>query len=288
MEFQMRNKTFISSMAGVAAAMSVAGSAMAGVIYDSMPTGPGAINPATGTPYRTWSQSFSGSSVTELGGKIKLAGADRELSSATVKMKGLSSGVTGYFDMTFNVYSVAANGGLGSLLGTRTQNFFSPAGNNSDPGYSNRPLFDCTFDLSSLNVTLPEQIYYGVAIALNTGGVGDSTNVNLWNYGTRPVNFTEAYSQEWIGTTTNAYVDGAANLNSFANGTQVTTGTDLITGTWGRYLYQGTVYTYDASTGNTPFYTGMTPNVSISAVPAPGAFALLGAAGLIGGRRRRA
>ena len=36
----MRTQTFISSMVGIAAAMSVAGSAMAGVIYDSMPTGP--------------------------------------------------------------------------------------------------------------------------------------------------------------------------------------------------------------------------------------------------------
>ena len=128
----MRNNLLIGISSAVAA-VAVAGSAMAGVIYDSMPTGPGAINPATGTPYRTWSQSFSGSNTTELGGKIQFAGTDRQLSSATVKMKGLSSGVTGYFDMTFNVYSVAANGGLGSLLGTRTQNFFSPAGNNSDP-----------------------------------------------------------------------------------------------------------------------------------------------------------
>ena len=125
-----------------------------------------------------------------------------------------------------------------------------------------------------------------MAIALNTGGVGDSTNLNLWNYGTRPANFTQGYSGEWIGTTTNSYVDGAANLNSFANGTQVTVGTDLITGAWGRFLYQGTVYTYDPSTYN--FYTGMTPNVSFSAVPAPGALALLGAAGLVGGRRRKA
>jgi len=271
-------------MTGAVAAVAVAGSAMAGVIYDSMPTGPGAINPATGTPYRTWSQSFTASSVTEQGGKIKFAGSDRELSSATVKMKG--TGVTGNFNMTFNVYSVAENGGVGTLLGTRTQSFASPAGNNSDPGYSNRPLFDCTFDLSSLGITLPEQIYYGVAIALNAGGPGDSTNLNLWNYGTRPANFLEAYSGEWIGTTTNSYVDGAANLNSFANGTQVTVGTDLLTGTWGRYLYQGTVYTYDGSTGNIPFWTGMTPNVSISAVPAPGAIAVLGLAGLAGRRRR--
>jgi MYXO-CTERM domain-containing protein len=274
-------------MCSVVAAVAVAGSASAAVIYDSMPTGPGAINPSTGKPYRTWSQPYVAWQVPEVGGKIGFSGSDRQLSSATVKMKGSSpNGETGNFNLTFNVYSVAANGGVGDLLGTRTQTFFSPAGNSSDPGYSNRPLFDCTFDLTSLNVTLPEQIYYGVAMDLNQGGVANSTNINLWNYGNRPANFVQAYANEWIGTTNNYYVDGAADLNSYANGTQVTVGTDLITGTWGRYWYQGTLYTYDASTGNVPFYTGMTPNVSISAVPAPGAIALLGVAGLAGRRRR--
>jgi len=290
----MRTQTFISSMVGVAAAVAVAGSAMAGVIYDSMPTGPGAINPLTGKPYRTLSQSFTGSSTsfTEVGGKIQFAGAVRQLSSATVKMKGPSTGGTGYFDMTFNVYSVAAGGGVGSLLGTRTQNFFSPAGDNSDPGYSNRPLYDCTFDLSSLNVTLPEQIFYGVAVALNTGGVGANlgVGVNMWNYGTKPVNYDEA-GPSWLGQTSNRYVDGAANENSFPNGTQVTVGTDLMTGAWERTLFEGTVYTWDGrNDGNQswdPIYTGWTPNVSISAVPAPGAAALIGLAGLVASRRRR-
>jgi MYXO-CTERM domain-containing protein len=259
------------------AAVAVAGSANAAVVYNSLPT--------SAVPVLSISQGYSLDQITELGGKIRLAGTDRQLSSATVKMKSPSpNGETGSISLTFNVYAVANDGSIGSLLGTRSQTFTSAAGNMSNPGISDFPIYDCTFDLSGLGVTLPGEIYYGVALDYSGGGIAASTAINLWNYGSKPGDFPiDPLGAPWVGRT-DTYVDGAATAGSYLNGTAVTTGTDLITGTWGRSWFEGTLYTFD---GNDPFYHGMTPNVSISAVPAPGAVALLGLGGLVGSRRRR-
>ena len=199
----------------------------------------------------------------EVGGKIGFAGTDRFAQSATVQMRtgpNGSAAIAGNVTLTLNFYSINVDGTIGSTLGSRTQTFASPAGSGST-NTTYRPYYDATFDLSSLSLTLPNQVYFGVAL-LTPGldATTQSTNISLWCYGTSP---SSPFS----------------TADSTFDGSVIKTGTDLSNSVWIRGM-NGTV--------SNPDYSGFTPNLTVNAVPAPGALALLGVAGLAGGRRRRA
>ena len=265
----MRNKTFISSMVGIAAAVSVAGSASAAIIYDSSSTyqwgtlSPTATSGWNGNIVQHPTQPYLAQQVAEVGGKIGFAGTDRFAQSATVQMRtgpNGSAAIAGNVTLTLNFYSINVDGSIGTTLGSRTQTFASPAGSGST-NTTYRPYYDATFDLSSLSLTLPNQVYFGVAL-LNPGldATTQSTNISLWCYGTSP---SSPFS----------------TADSTFDGSVIKTGTDLSNSVWIRES-NGTVFN--------PDYSGFTPNLTVNAVPAPGALALLGVAGLAGGRRRRA
>jgi len=263
----MRTSSILIS--GAVAAVAVAGSAMAStVIYDSTSmyaAGTQHPTPGAGTVQHA-TQAYWASQATEYGGKVGFAGTARLAQSATVQFR--SGGTTpgpGDVTMSLNFYSLNGDGTVGGLLGSREQTFSIPGGDPSSPNFwQTRPWFDVTFDLSSLNLTLPDQVAYGVSFNANQNATSNSLNINMWNYGTNP---------SW----------SAARL---VDGPQVKTGTELGAGTWGRRYnggggYVGTLITHES------IYAGQfTPAISISAVPAPGAIALLGMAGLVGRRRR--
>jgi hypothetical protein len=265
MEFQMRNKTFISSMVGIAAAAAVAGSANAEIIYDSSSmyqwgtVSPTATSGWNGNIVSHPTQAYQAQQVAEVGGKIGFAGTARFAQSATVQMRTGPNGspaIAGNVTLTLNFYSINVDGSIGSTLGSRTQTFASPAGSGST-NTTYRPYYDATFDLSSLSLTLPNQVYFGVAL-LTPGldATTQSTNISLWNYGTAA---------------------GFGPTDSDYDGPSIKAGTDLSNSVWLRAM-NGTV--------SSPSYSGFTPNLTVNAVPAPGAIALLGIAGVASRRRR--
>jgi len=269
-------------ISGAVAAVVMAGSASASVtpvvVYDSTSMyAAGSAYPGTGGgTVGHYTQAYWANSLIEVGGKIGLAGSAREAHSATVQMRtgGAASGAqAGNVTMSMNLYSLNSDGSVGTLFMTKTQTFATPASTGpSSNGWQWRPYFDVTFDLSGLG-TLPEQFAYGVAFDGNQNTVANSLNISLWNYGANPGGFNNA---DWYGS--NAY-------QWSVDGPQVKTGTDLMMGTWGRG-YDGTGYTGNLWSGD--YYNGLTPNVSFSTVPAPGAAALIGLAGVFGARRRKA
>jgi len=216
MEFQMRNKTFISSMVGVAAAAAVAGSANAAIV-----TGPGTgsdcatLNPSTSTTITytgTWATQTFGTFYMGFGvsdasyagyvSGLQVTNIEYSTDSGTNWTLGASSYTTG--TTTYSGFSTASNAPASAAAGTWAFSFT----NNGSGG---------------------------------TGGINGSTlrvRATLSATGSIPNNY------KFYGFATGQWAGGAGK--AFSGGSFST------------------------------------------AVPAPGALALLGAAGLVGARRRRA
>ena len=208
MEYQLRNKTFISSMAGMAAAVAVAGSANAAVT---------AFSPING--------------MIESGG---IANGNALMvftvgeSDITVSALGSFNG----YDGTRAVGIFAWDGSFGSREALVSGNVTT---NNTQGGFSYAACF----------MTLTARLQYVL--------VGQ-TVVGSYEYGT---------------SFTNAGVGSGISFDSY----------------W--YNFAAPLNATPSNTSADPF-PSFGPNFQFSVVPAPGALALLGVAGLIGARRRRA
>ncbi len=247
----MRNKTFISSMVGVAAAAAVAGSANAGVptgvsVFDfTTPISSlssGSVNGSN--PFNTW-QTSNGLKTTSLS-------ANAQGGAITLAADGAN---------------VAKNGGT--------------------------PTFD-----------------FGVFTALDPSGEAYGSFVNLTGMTALELNVT-AYTPYTSGLyTAPSLVMNVSmwddSISESASGQLIINGTGkksaTITATagfnWSKVAgieIQGFSYALPASGAgrtNDNWYASYSftfdSMVAVGAVPAPGALALLGAAGLVGARRRRA
>ena len=208
MEYQLRNKTFISSMAGMAAAVAVAGSANAAVT---------AFSPING--------------MIESGG---IANGNALMvftvgeSDITVSALGSFNG----YDGTRAVGIFAWDGSAGSREALVSGNVTT---NNTQGGFSYAACF----------MTLTARLQY---VLVGQTVVGSS------EYGT---------------AFTNAGVGSGISFDSY----------------W--YNFAAPLNATPSNTSADPF-PSFGPNFQFSVVPAPGALALLGVAGLIGARRRRA
>ncbi|MRR32178.1 hypothetical protein EG834_18050, partial [bacterium] len=150
-------------------------------------------------PYNLPSLGFQATSTSEFGDFIHLAGTNRTLGSVTVTMsiwarnsEYPSMPSTGFtHPITVNIYAAVPGAPLntvGALLATLTETKTIPWRPESDPtcpdaGYGagfgwrapdtncyNGMAFNLTFDMSSLNVTLPDDIIVGVAYNTQTHG----------------------------------------------------------------------------------------------------------------------
>jgi hypothetical protein len=209
----LRNKTFISSMVGVAAAVAVAGSANAGI-----PAFTTAFSPVNATI------------TTDAGNGNDLLVFTVGASDIAVTSLGLFNGYIGTRDVGIYAWNGSTNSGFGPALGQA-----SVTTDNSTNGY--------TYS-SPTNFTLTAGQQYVV--------VGQS------KYG--------------MASNTAAYADAGSGAGIVFNS----------------YWYNGS-----GSLNPTPSSPVYSPayfnaNFQFSVVPAPGAIALLGAAGLVGARRRRA
>ncbi len=172
-------------------------------VYDAIP------NPL---PPNVASLGFQATSTSEFGDYVHLAGTDRILSAVTVTMSDwalystyssdpLYSGnsATWSHPITLNIYasSLDEDGVPDTLLATTTQNVTIPwrpeasvgcgtAWLASDAQCYNGFAFNITFDMSSLNVTLPDEVIVGVAY-------------NTQSYGLAPIGVAGPYNSLNVG-----------------------------------------------------------------------------------------
>jgi hypothetical protein len=222
MEFQMRNKTFISSMVGIAAAVAVAGSANAGFIDAFTVAGMG-VNPQPGSPFQ-W-RSFGGVGTAAVDATNYTLAMSRSAGQQLLVQwsnnsteEGVTPGTglnwTGLQSISFTITSITG-GALDLTVASR----------DADDSATNRRLRWQNFTIGTgiTNVTLNVGSAYG-------GGTFEQNA----NFDVSAVNFV--------------------SLRSFG------------TGAFGAEV----------------------SNFQYNMVPAPGALALLGVAGIVGARRRRA
>lgn len=197
-------------------AVALAGGAQADPIYNNIPPTLAGNYPSIG---------YQARSTAEFGDRISFAGSNRHLTSVTVTMSSWAksedygNAVSFTHPLTMNIYAEGVGNLPGALLGSVTQTFTIPY---RPTGWGfNGIAANVTFDFTALNLTLPDNVVYGLAyntqsygaapigmggpfnslnFALNSapgGGITDGSNVDL----------DDAFqSSTWAG----AYTDGGA------------------------------------------------------------------------------
>ena len=205
----------VAALAVIAASSLAVSSAFASpvtsVVYDAVPSP---------TPGNVASLGFQATSTSEFGDYVHLAGTDRKLDSVTVTMSDWANYADYENDsrysgnpsnwthpVTVNVYSnhLGANGAPDTLLATKTQTVtipWHPVGSAFN-GIAFNATFD-TFDLSTPNVTLPNDVIVGIAY-------------NTADYGAAPIHKAGPYDSLNIGIPTGQTAgvgtdDSAANV----------------------------------------------------------------------------
>ncbi len=271
----MRNN--LIGMCSVVAAVALAGSAMADTttIYNSI-SGEGGVNVLDGSYL---SLGFQATQTAEFGDRVTFGGTARTLQTATFTMvnwaryedyntggqyygAGQWAGSGFNHSFTLNLYESGSGGSKGNLIASIAETKFisyRPTGWSFN-GYAQ----NISFDLASLNITAPNSIVWGLAY-------------NTQSYGSSPLGVNGPYNSLNMG------------LNDYANGGVSAGSTDLDTLFW--KTATANWYSDGGAAGVNVFrqdsgWTGYNPMASFTAIPAPGAIALLGVAGLVGRRRR--
>lgn len=240
--------------------LSVQAAPAASIIYDAIP------DPL---PPNMASVGFQATQTSEFGDYIHLGGVNRELRTVTITMSiwALHSEYPAMsnagFDhpITLNIYNVVAGSPLntiGSLIATKTQTFTIPWRPEADPTCPggtawragdnqcyNGMAFNITFDLSSQNITLPDDIVVGVAY-------------NTQSYGDAPLGVTGPYNSLNVGAA------GITTIGSDDNTDNVFWNTS--TAAWYADGGTGGVGIFREDTAWTPY--GSTP-IQITAAPVP-------------------
>jgi hypothetical protein len=217
------------------------------VVYNALPS----VSPQTNYP----SQPFQAQQTDEFGDYVHLAGTNRTLDTVTVtmsdwaKFSDYSSNPTyntnsSYwtYPITLNVYgnSLDANGAPSDLIGTVTQNINIPWRPESDPtcgptsngnGWKTGGVcydysglaFNATFDLSSLNAVLPNDVIIGVALNTQSWGYSptgvagpyNSLNVAIPSGQTASVGSDDSSDSVFWNTHTCGYYTAPGTCNVF-------------------------------------------------------------------------
>jgi hypothetical protein len=231
MEFQMRNKTFISSMVGIAAAVAVAGSANAGVVIDA----------------------FTDSTVEQSKSSFGSIFNSRTGSS------GGTGGSSVYPEIDATTNRLKVNTGAGTFVMVDWANY--DANDNNGPNIDLSQLSTITFDVTS---SAASKITFGIQQLGSAGTIG----------GVRWSTVAIAAGSSSVTLT----------VGQNSGGTWSTSGTGLAALSNVNYMFMSFGKT---GTGAVSF-DGSIGNLQYNLVPAPGALALLGVAGVVGVRRRRA
>jgi len=250
------------------AAVAVAGSAMASVTFTAGGFGYSGSNsfsvPASGSPNTVVSLgiNFTGALATSLGAQ-NLAGAVAKTQVGPAGMGGLNDGPAGFVQRSF---ASPLNDQYAAQLATT-------------PGTGFNPSMSVQFALANAG----------------NGSPNAWTDPIVIKYAVFRANGSFAYRHAWLGTYTAGATAGDPGTYTFstvfwATGAPTTTGGKFAgsswTGNWGDAanpdLNWGYVYTSEDDRSLSYI------QANTSAVPAPGAAALIGLAGLVTGRRRKA
>ncbi len=260
-----------SRVSAILLCLAASSGAVAESIYNSIPGTLAGSYPSVG---------FQATQTSEFGDRVTFGGTARDLSSARFTMVNWAKyedyNVGGqYYDngqwagngfthsFTLNLYQAGTGTSHGALIASVTQSHFiayRPTGWGFN-GYAQ----NIDFDLSSLGITVPESIVWGLAYSTET-------------YGASPLGANGPYNSLNMG------------LNSAGDGGVTVGSTDLDRLFWDTSTAGW--YTDGGAAGSGIFredwaWTGYNPMASFEAVPGPGALALLGMAGAFGSRRRR-
>ena len=208
--------------AAVVAAVSVVFATSAGAVgsdvYNATPSP---------LPPNVASLGFEATSTSEFGDHVSLAGTNRVLNSVTVTMSDWAlysdyatdarytgNSTTWTHPITVNVYSghLGAGGVPDTLLATKTQTVTIPwrpaatptcgtAWKAGDGQCYNGIAFNATFDLSGLNVTLPNDVI--VSVAYNTA-----------DYGAAPIHMAGPYNSLNVGVPTSQTVATGSDVDT--------------------------------------------------------------------------
>jgi MYXO-CTERM domain-containing protein len=286
MEFQMRNKLFISSMAGVAAAAAVAGSAMAGTMFvnalgassgwysDDTRNTSGTVLNGTVSSYQPYFQgALAPSTASDAAIAQQLYFTDSGSASGGGSGVMVVDGTSGNLGKTSVRYY-----GSGTGIGTLNSSFSSSFRWYMDPYSTVRTV------AMNLSVLGTNGLYYSLS------WLGNGAQASAWNTFSVDANTAAANDNGWrlYGNGAPGSTAGAAkSLNDW-----------LTDGTYGSLLNGSTVLGQGFNAGsymrNTRFGIDWLDSslinggdrVDFGVVPAPGAVALLGLAGLAGRRRR--
>lgn len=214
----------------IAVALTIMPSAFAGEIFSNFP----------GTlPPNLPSLGYQATQTAEFGDKVIFGGSDRQLTSVDVGMStwALHSDWTAIGDangfdhpLTMNIYNEGAGDGVGSLLATVTATVHVPwrpesdgwgdgtSYTGSDGQHYHGALFVASFDFSSLNVTLPETVIFGLAFNTQSWGAnpigadGPYNSLNFALVGDAPSVGTDPNADDawWNTSTAGNYSDGGA------------------------------------------------------------------------------
>lgn len=284
----MRNKLFISSMAGVAAAAAVAGSAMAGTMFvnalgassgwysDDTRNTSGTVLNGTVSSYQPYFQgALAPSTASDAAIAQQLYFTDSGSASGGGSGVMVVDGTSGNLGKTSVRYY-----GSGTGIGTLNSSFSSSFRWYMDPYSSVRTV------AMNLSVLGTNGLYYSLS------WLGNGAQASAWNTFSVDANTAAANDNGWrlYGNGAPGSAAGAAkSLNDW-----------LTDGTYGSLLNGSTVLGQGFNAGsymrNTRFGIDWLDSslinggdrVDFGVVPAPGAVALLGVAGLAGARRRRA
>jgi hypothetical protein len=255
MEFQMRNKTFISSMVGIAAAAAVAGSANAGIVDNFNRSLANTSPTLQNTTTITVTQPGAGFGFSR--NNTGLTGTAFPNRSTTMQSLGSSATMTG-------------NGSAAFVLGRATSGGASAT---NEAGFG-----AMTLDYSDSNafVDLTGTTSFSINVGSYTGG---ATNWTL-NVGMDSQSEFDGGGMQLV-LTNSAIVNGVLTFNV----------ADMVqdgTINWAKVdgINLGVKRAEWGAANSTVSFS--LSNFQYNVVPAPGALALLGAAGLVGARRRRA
>lgn len=194
--------------------------AASSVVYNAIPTT---------LPPNMASLGFQATQTSEFGDSVHLGGTNRILSTVNVTMSDWAlyseysttspysnSNVSWTHPVTVNIYSnhLGSNGVPDTLLATKSQVItipWRPEANSTCVGGTawraddgqcyNGIAFNASFDLSNLNVTLPNDVIVGVAY-------------NTQSYGTNPLGQAGPYNSLNVGVNGSTTVGADADINS--------------------------------------------------------------------------